>query len=44
MSDDGSEKPIVKEPPPEEPGKRIFLSHANSYEGQALFKTLWNRE
>jgi hypothetical protein len=45
MSDYGSEaeqKP--KEPPKEEPGKRIFISQVNSYSGQALFKTLWNRD
>jgi hypothetical protein len=43
MSDD-EEQPIIKEPPREEPGKRFFLSHANSHEGMALFKDLYNRE
>lgn len=43
MSDD-EEVPVIKEPPKEEPGKRIFLSHANSYEGMALFKELWNKD
>ena len=43
MSDDGSEVE-VKAPPPEKPGKKFFLSHANSYEGMALFKELWNKE
>jgi len=42
-SEEGSEKP-QKEPEPEQPGKRIFLSHSNSYEGMALFKELYNRE
>ena len=41
-NDDESVKP--KEPEPEQPGKRIFLSHANSYEGMALFKELYNRD
>ena len=35
---------MVKEPEPPQPGKKIFLSHCNSYEGQALFKALWNRD
>jgi hypothetical protein len=43
MSDD-EEQPIIKEPPREEPGKRFFLSHANSHEGMALFKDLYNRD
>jgi len=45
MADSGSEqedKP--KEPEPPQQGKKIFLSHCNSYEGQALFKALWNRD
>lgn len=45
MADSGSEaedKP--KEPEPPQPGKKIFLSHCNSYEGQALFKELWNKD
>jgi nucleoside-diphosphate-sugar epimerase len=45
MSDAGSEaedKP--KEPEPPQPGKKIFLSHCNSYEGLALFKALWNKD
>ena len=37
-SQDGKEK----EPEPPAPGKKIFLSHCNSYEGRALFKELWN--
>jgi hypothetical protein len=35
---DNEEEPVVKPPPKEEPGKRIFLSHANTKEGLALFK------
>ena len=45
MADSGSEneeKP--KEPEPPQPGKKIFLSHCNSFEGQALFKELWNKD
>ena len=37
-----AEKP--KEPEPEPDGKRIFLSHANTYEGQIMFKELWNKD
>lgn len=43
MSDD-EEVPVIKEPVKEEPGKRIFLSHANSLEGMTLFKELWNKD
>jgi hypothetical protein len=42
MSDDEGEQEIIKEPPKEEPGKRIFLSHCNTQEGRALFSELWN--
>jgi hypothetical protein len=45
MADSGSEneeKP--KEPEPPQPGKKIFLSHCNSYEGQSMFKELWNKD
>ena len=46
MADDdyGDEQEQQKLPDPEPSGKRIFLSHCNSYEGQALFKELWNYE
>ena len=44
MSDDGSEVEKPKEPEPPAQGKNIFLSHCNSYEGQALFKELWNKD
>ena len=44
MSEYGSEEEVIKEPPPEQPGKKFFLAHANSYEGQAMFKTLYNRD
>jgi hypothetical protein len=43
MSDD-EDQPIIKEPPKEQPGKRFFLSHANSHEGMALFKELYNKD
>lgn len=43
-SQDGSDKEEVKEPVKPEDGKKIFLSHCNSYEGQALFKALWNED
>ena len=45
MAESGSEnEEIKKEPEPPQPGKKIFLSHCNSYEGQSLFKALWNRD
>ena len=44
MSDDGSDDGKPKEIPPPPAGKKIFLSHCNSYEGQALFKELWNKD
>jgi len=44
MSEDGSENEKPKEPEPEADGKRIFLAHANTYEGQAMFKELWNKD
>ena len=43
-SQDGSQQDEVKEPVKPENGKKIFLSHCNSYEGQALFKALWNED
>jgi len=43
MSDSEQEE-RPKSPVPPKPGKKIFLSHCNSYEGQALFKALWNRD
>ena len=39
-----SEEEKPKEPVPPAPGKKIFLSHCNSYEGRALFKELWNQD
>lgn len=42
--DSDEEVPVIKEPVKEQPGKRIFLAHSNSYEGMALFKELWNRD
>lgn len=44
MSEDGSdqEQEIVKEPVREEPGKRFFVSHLNSYTGRALCRELRN--
>ena len=45
MAESGSEnEEVVKEPEPPQPGKKIFLSHCNSYEGQAMFKELWNKD
>jgi hypothetical protein len=44
MADDYGEEEQPKAPAPEPDGKRIFLSHCNSYEGQALFKEMWNKE
>ena len=41
-SDDDADVPKLPDDP--NPGKKIFLSHCNSYEGRALFKELWNRE
>ena len=43
MSDDeGSQADIPKEPPKEDPGKKFFISHVNSYTGKALLKELRN--
>jgi hypothetical protein len=41
MSDDGEEQPKVIEVP-EEPGKRFFISHMNSYTGRVLLEELRN--
>lgn len=43
MSENGEEQEVKKLPDPI-PGKRIFLSHCNSYEGRAIFEALWNKE
>jgi adenylate kinase len=43
MSDSEQEE-IIKPPPKEEPGKKFFLAHSNTYEGMALFKELYNRD
>jgi len=37
-----SDEDIPKEEPKEEPGKKFFLSHLNSYTGKALLKELRN--
>ena len=43
MSDeDDQEQQVIKEPPREDPGKRFFVSHLNSYTGRALLKELKN--
>ena len=42
MSDAGSEEEEKKVEIPEEPGKKIFISHVNSYTGRALFQELDN--
>lgn len=44
MSEFDEDQEIVKEPPREEPGKKFFLAHSNTYEGLSLFKELYNRE
>ena len=45
MSDNGSdEAEPVKEVKPPPQGKKIFLSHCNSFEGRATFKELWNKD
>lgn len=41
MSDEENEE-VPVEPPKEEPGKKFFLSHLNSYTGKALLKELRN--
>lgn len=43
MSDNGEEEEKVIEVP-EEPGKKFFISHVNSYTGRALLKELNNKE
>ena len=43
MSQSGSEEEKKVEIP-EEPGKKIFISHVNSYTGRALYQELDNRE
>lgn len=42
MSDYGSEAEEVKVEVKEEPGKKFFLSHMNTYTGKALLKELRN--
>ena len=42
MSDDEEEVKIVEIPEPD--GKKFFISHINSYGGQALLKTLFNAD
>jgi len=42
MSDSGQEEEKIVEIP-EEPGKKIFISHVNSYTGRALYNELDNR-
>ena len=43
MSDDGEEQPKVIEIP-EEPGKKFFISHVNSYTGRVLIEELKNAD
>ena len=38
MSEDGSEQAEVVKEIPEEAGKKIFISHVNSYVGRVLYK------
>ena len=42
MSEEGEGEEEVKVIP-EEPGKKFFISHVNSYTGRALFKELNNK-
>ena len=42
MSENGEEEEQVKIVP-EEPGKKFFISHVNSYTGRTLFKELNNK-
>lgn len=35
---------VPKEEPKEEPGKKFFLSHMNTYTGKTLLKELWNAD
>ena len=43
MSDeDDQEQQVIKEPPREDPGKRFFVSHLNSYTGRAVLNQLKN--
>ena len=44
MSDEGSEKAEEIKEIPEEAGKKIFISHVNSYVGRVLHKQLDNRD
>ena len=44
MSDDENQEDVPKEPPKEDPGKRFFISHLNSYTGKALLKELRNEK
>ena len=45
MSDDeGSDVEVPKEEPKEEPGKKFFLSHVNSYTGKTLLRELRNEK
>ena len=44
MSEEGSEQEQPKEIVPPPAGKKIFLSHCNTFEGRAMFKELWNKE
>jgi len=38
MSEEGSEAAEEVKEVPEEPGKKIFISHINSYVGRVLYK------
>ena len=44
MSEEGSEIAEEVKEIPEEPGKKIFISHINSYTGRVLMKQMDNRE
>ncbi len=42
MSSEDGDQEIPKPEPKEEPGKKIFLAHLNSYTGKTLLKELRN--
>jgi len=44
MSEEGSEQQEEIKEIPEEPGKKIFISHINSYVGRVLFSQMDNRD
>lgn len=39
-----SEEEVKKEPEPEPPGKKFFISHINSYTGTAILNEIKNKD